>query len=113
VSVIRIDKDRALQLLREVVAGREDYVYPGSDCRYVDGDACGCLIGHALFHAGASMDQLLALDAWADGDTSIGHVSPDWLDLTDEARSVFTVAQEVQDGSHRWGWALEQAEVAA
>lgn len=117
-DVIRIDKDRALQLLREVVQGREDFVYEappdGSDrprCVYADGDCPSCVVGHAMSWAGATPEQVRQMDEAKDGGIDLLKVP--WLDLNDEARAVFFAAQQLQDNGKTWGAALAAAEAVA
>lgn len=109
---IHIDGERALRLLRQVVAGNEDYVYEGPDPwtrQYAHGDDCGCLIGHVLRSAGATMDQLRALDSgrWV---KPVGVLDVSWLSLTDLARCLLGLAQRRQDNGHPWGEVLADAE---
>jgi hypothetical protein len=118
-TVIEIDEARALELLREVVAeAGEDFVYkinldPDATCLYVKGGCPDCMIARALAKAGATIKQLESFDSLNESrDTSIDTVAPraDWLQLTDEALKVFTVAQQNQDTCETWGDALRAAE---
>jgi hypothetical protein len=119
-TVIEIDKARALELLREVVAeAGEDFTYVpdahrlNTTCTYVKNNCPDCMIGRALAKAGATIEQLATLDDLnEDRDNSIDTVGPraDWLQLTDEALKVFTDAQWNQDLGKTWGDALRAAE---
>jgi hypothetical protein len=112
-DVIRIDKDRALELLRQVVEGREDFVYPSLvtvDCVYAHRGKPSCIVGHALVLAGATVKRLAELDGLDDG--GIRNVEVEWLALTDEAAQAFGEAQDVQDTGFTWGQALNAAVAA-
>lgn len=121
---VRINADRAIELLREAVTERgNDFVYspPGRTtvCKYVhvDGeDVAGCGVGLALHKGGVSLDVLKTLDgigassgisAWGvnnklrDGD----------VELTEDAASVLRSFQTRQDMRESWGVALRAAEI--
>jgi hypothetical protein len=117
---ILIDKDRAIELLKIVVEGKRDFVYKADergddgeayvDCKYVDDEGCpSCLIAHALHEAGATDAQLAEMDA-AEDDSGIMRVPlPDGLELTNNARDVFGIAQSSQDFGRPWGLCLDEA----
>ncbi len=113
----QITKDRALELLREIVAEYgEDWVYAsrddGTTCTYTRQGQPSCLIGHVLHRAGVPIEHLATLDR---GDTpSIGTTTVDWgIEITPDARRVLGVAQHAQDDGSSWGTALAMAEEAA
>jgi hypothetical protein len=120
----RITARRAIELLREVVAGREDYVYRSPEgydaesekynCQYWHGndDCPGCLIGAALHQAGVSAANLLALPQNRISATDVLLALQDLagVTLTDDARDIFQMAQSAQDLGSPWGDALRRAE---
>ncbi|MGW3992207.1 hypothetical protein ACWEF6_01845 [Amycolatopsis sp. NPDC004772] len=112
-----IDKPKAIELLERAVAEKgADYVDPGSQwgkggCRYVREDACGCIVGHAYFYAGATLEQLKGMDNHPD-DPGVATLAYDELlpvETTPDAVSAFEVAQRSQDRGESWGTALEKA----
>jgi hypothetical protein len=106
-----IDGARALQLLREVVAERPDYVYqkPGRYCVYAVGDQPSCIVGHVLARAGFPVDQLAGVQGNV---TVLVQDHPGWLGR--DARSILAAAQHVQDpGEETWSAALAAAELKA
>jgi hypothetical protein len=119
---LHIDGQRALELLREVVAEHgTETVYQqvpvmGSDgserlmCVYAHDGQPSCLIGHALHRAGVTVDELAALQGVAD---ELDDVLPARVDLDPLAESVFYAAQFLQDDGSPWGEALTAAEEAA
>lgn len=110
----------AITKLREVVAGKEDFVYwdefPAEDngagaCHY-EVDGCpACLVGRALHSLGATVDQLKDLDGRYG--TVIDKVTAPWLHINDNARQILKAAQRSQDSGGRWGLALYDAEITA
>jgi hypothetical protein len=112
--VIEIDGPKALDLMAEVVAGREDYVYEraGGFCVYAANGQPSCLVGQALARAGVTVAMLEEMDSKFE--TDIQHVrEPEGLTLDDEARDFFGVAQRRQDDGEPWGKALADAEAEA
>lgn len=115
-----IDKPKAIELLERAVAEKgADYVDPGSQfgrggCRYVRDDACGCIVGHAYFYAGATIDELKEMDANPDdpGVDSLAWAEELPIETADEAVRAFSVAQVAQDRGKTWGEALEAAKTA-
>lgn len=118
-----VDKRRALELLIDVVeAYGENTTYetvpltlggtrvPGSGnaCRYQYLGHPSCLIGHALFRAGATMTSLEMLDRHGASARAIPDRAYN-LDVSEDASRVFQAAQNVQDGGDTWGAALENA----
>ncbi|MFJ8818180.1 hypothetical protein [Amycolatopsis thermoflava] len=117
---IVIDVDRALQLLREVVAERgADTVYqpvrlgasrpdraPLPNCVYAHNGAPSCLVGHALHRAGVPVEDLAKMTG------QIDELSwwPESLDVGSDAVEVFLAAQYAQDEGSPWGDALAAAE---
>ena len=120
---IELTPRRALELMREVVAEYgADHVYvdpngrtadglDGVTCVYVDWKASrpSCLVGHALFRAGVTVEQLAELDYAEDG-SDINGVYSDAFELVDGAELVFSAAQMAQDKGQTWGTALARAE---
>lgn len=110
---------RAIELLREVVAGKEDFVYEAPDpelklCVYTYGGACSCLVGHALLKAGYDIEQIRALDVVRDGlPTGAGDIPNHLPDVTHAAADIFDAAQAVQDNGQTWRNALDSAESVA
>ena len=122
-ETITIDGPRALELLREVVKGKEDYVYVNAigeqaddtgniTCSYSHGPQPGCVVGHVLYSAGATIDQLIQLDHFT-GSGSIEFATAEALDISREARVLLAAAQYAQDTGLTWGTALATAERAA
>lgn len=122
---IELTPERALELLREVVAEYgEDHVYAdptgvqadaGSSafCKYVDEDneRPSCLVGHVLFRAGVTISQLLDMDN--SEDPAIGDVETDAFTMSPAARAVLRAAQRAQDCGSTWGAALAAAQRVA
>lgn len=124
-ETIHIDKDRALELLRQAVSGREDYVYsnPGYDsndrpsstnikCAYAHGDQPGCLVGHVLRLVGVPMDVIRRLDGIGDA-AEIFEVSNSLAEhatAEQDAVEALCRAQSAQDGGATWGDSLRAAE---
>lgn len=119
---IELTPERALELMREVVAEYgEDYVYADTSgvqadgnssafCVYADAEEeCpSCLVGHALFRAGVTIAELVELDE--SSDPSIKHAYSPAFTLKGGSREVFAAAQEAQDNGAAWGVALAEAE---
>lgn len=100
---------KAVALLEEVAAGREDYIYDQSYVNRV-GTAPGCIVGHVLHRLGMTPNELKALDR-------IGVITdiPDDLlpaRLTPRARGVLRIAQRRQDDGCSWGNAAAAAKNA-
>jgi hypothetical protein len=114
-----VDERRALDLLRQAVAGRENFVYRpvddglglGRACRYEHAGAPSCLVGQVLALTGVTVAQLRELDHLDEGD--VASLEVPWLDLTSGARRVLQAAQAAQDHGTTWGQALELATEAA
>lgn len=131
-DTIEIDGTKALSLLREVIAGNEDFCYETKKktvtedgygeydtylCLYAHEGKPDCVVGRALHKAGVTVEQLEAMDnigATYDGfPTGIGVVAmPENVNLTEQGREVFKAAQEWQDAGFKWGEALSFAEKA-
>lgn len=126
---ITIDKDRALELLREAVNERgADYVYTDEygdldgRCFYVERDeqgnkVPGCIVALALNKAGVTIDQLLTL-----GDSGEVHGASSTAselcqtlntegvaEIDRNALTLFGLAQSKQDRGDTWGDALQSA----
>lgn len=118
---MNIDANQAIQLLRDSVAGREDFIYKSPDgltaddqgyhCEYAHDDCPGCLIGVALHKAGVTVDQLAKLPAnYINNKDVKKKLAAFGCTMTDEAQEVFRGAQSRQDSGHTWGDALAYAE---
>lgn len=124
-----IDKDRAIKSLRETIGKLPDYVYldDHDNCVYADygRDDDGfenpesipdipplgpsCAVGQALFHEGAPLSLLAAMDDGVYGPITMFHEK---LPLTHGAVVVYAAAQGAQDDGGNWEQALEMAELA-
>jgi hypothetical protein len=115
-----IDMGTALDLLSAAVRRRgADFVYQPVwveeprylTCRYADGGAPDCIVGHALAYAGIDVAVLEAMcddgvaDLYADGRFP--------CPITLGALAVFRAAQQSQDRGCPWGEVLEHALNAA
>jgi hypothetical protein len=118
-----ITAKKAIEALREIVSGRENYVDPGSiagKCRYAIFDegenrvVPSCIVGTALHSRGVPAGVLASMNSV--GGVDEVHANADEFDthfvLTAEAAEVFERAQAAQDSGLRWGEALEAAEEA-
>ena len=110
---------RALELLQEVIAEfGEDYVYPQfepeaagdrgavMECFYVRDDAPSCIVGHVLYRAGVTLDELRAVEGW----TPVDQQAPQfgiWADIL--ACGLLADVQDEQDSGRSWGEALAEA----
>jgi len=113
-----INAAKAVELLEQVVKGKENFVYALDSCVYIDDGECSCLVGHALVAHGVGHDFF---DQLFDGNNelSINYASVSHLAdagflpfVTPRAQIVFEVAQNVQDDAKPWGEALERAKRA-
>lgn len=113
--MIEVSDEDVLETLREVVAGREEFVYetPGNDgrCYYVhysaDGNkAPGCLVGHVLHRLGGSLTGMES----AEFEEPSGASSAAGIQLTYRSELALAMAQEAQDSGLPWGEALSEAE---
>jgi hypothetical protein len=109
-----IDKAKALQLISKAVdQNGADYVDPyaaeGAGCFYASGGQPSCIVGTAYALAGATIEQVVAMDSQYGGviDTMPEHVIP--IETTPGAIEVFAVAQTAQDNGQTWGDALRAA----
>lgn len=101
---IELTPERALELLREVVAEHGEDTTAG--CMYVDEGVPHCIAGEAYFRAGVTAAQLLA----AEGSNAD---SPKFIldfGVPRQAAEVVACAQSVQDNGDTWGEALAAAE---
>lgn len=132
-KVGEVTYERALETLREVVAGREDYVYPYSngetnyDCKYFedvievahggfyedfeypdhpDRGAPSCIVGHVLHRWGVTLNDVEGMNS--DGVHGIGLLFADA-----KAEQLLMRAQTLQDLGDTWGDALYEAIIAA
>lgn len=117
---IELNRREAIEALREIATGKEDYVYvdpsPATvpvvgyvNCHYAHGDEPGCLIGHALAAQGVPIERLQHFDESAN--TVAGLVERGELSFSDEAvLFAWGRAQSAQDTGRSWGAAIEEAE---
>lgn len=101
---------RAMELLREVVAERPDYVDPNASrggCMYLEYDSDGgpvapsCIVGHVLYRHGWTLDNLWSREI----------TNPSQFEEIDvRAAMRLSVAQEAQDEGRTWATALMMAE---
>lgn len=107
-----LNEHMAIHLLREVVKGKEEFVYNPSyrTCRYAEDGKPSCIVGQVAHLAGVDIETLNewdvslgALAAWPDGETS-------WF--SPRAHRVLAAAQREQDtAGTTWGQALAQADL--
>lgn len=105
-AIPTMDKARALELLREVVA--ESGAGKTASCVYT-----ACIVGAVLRKHGVGLDLLGEMDEADDAVIDSPDVWPLTSFLQDDARRVLRAAQRVQDQSYPWGDALTAAEIAA
>jgi hypothetical protein len=118
-----IDGARALQLLREVVAERPDYVYrppnAASDdamepCVYQHGGQPSCVVGHVLVRAGRPITALTVLDDEGVSASMLnsfdGTIEEIAADILREAQRIQDRAWFRHDDTATWGAALASAE---
>lgn len=101
--------------VKKVAAEHPDYVYekPADGCAYeVDGKP-SCLVGHAMFRLGMSLDLIRRCDSAG----AIGHVLDEFYGEFDESgddegvcRALLGWTQAVQDSGKPWGEAVSEAE---
>lgn len=120
---IKIDKDRALELLEAAVEERSaNYIYEipkdaGGKCVYQSEGVPSCGVGLALSKAGVSISALAALDhsPSLDAPVSIGTnsarliLAAHGVKLTPQASLVLDAFQGRQDSRSTWGDALSDA----
>lgn len=125
-TVEKLTADRAIELLREVVAeAGGDFVYKNEEgyrniCWYWHSGAGkpGCVVGRVLHRHGWSQADLVKIEGLAIevaentheelGD-SLGFIHGN---VTEDAQRVLRVAQMAQDDGSPWGEALAKAELA-
>jgi hypothetical protein len=118
---MNITADKAIELLREAVAGKEDFVYQSPDgddasnpnfyCEYAKDGCPDCLIGVCLHNAGVSVEQLEHLPANRVYDQEVRALLAGYgYPLEPPAVEVFGAAQAMQDSGKPWGEALADAE---
>lgn len=99
---IKVSEEVVISTLREVAAGRPDYVYErpegGSYCLYVHGDQPGCIVGHVLNRLGVPLAELEKREG-----RGAFVVAAEFLHTTGFAREVLDVAQALQDRGRTWG----------
>jgi hypothetical protein len=112
VTAAQLDHHEAIRLLREVVAGREDFVYRppvfGEGCVYRNEDGQpSCLVGHVLYRWNPTV---VPVEENVIGDLDLADDG-----VTEDAVQVLAAAQDVQDHGEpedTWGRALAAAEIA-
>lgn len=113
-----------LSTLREVVQGKEDYLYQapdhqrtgGNTCFYVHRDAVtdektpGCLVGHVLNRLGVPLSELAKCEGTR-ASIVIEHLQNEEQNPVNAyIRRTLDKAQQIQDNSGTWGEALREAE---
>lgn len=117
--VVKTARD-AIEALRQVIAGRDDFVYDSGAV----GDMClnfalasdgsyqpSCVVGHVAALWGLEPEFWSrcgtgSVNTLFDGLAIRGH----WLRINNGAKAILTVAQVAQDDRHTWGYALARAE---
>jgi hypothetical protein len=107
--------------LREIIKGREDYVYEAPEngtCVYFDFDdgEPSCLVGHWLFMHGITNSYFrknsIALSSTVKELFRLSpHLMP--MEVDERAYRLLLVAQQQQDQHRPWGYALDYAAVYA
>lgn len=102
--------------LREIIKGREDYVYEAPEngtCVYFDFDgAPSCLVGHWLAMHGVTStffhDNGISLSSTV---KQLFGLCPQLMlmDLDEDAYHLLLVAQQQQDTARPWGYAVDYA----
>lgn len=122
VTTVVIDKERALELLTQVVdaEGPEFIYWPskreegGTSCKYVKGNEPDCGVGRALALAGVPIKTLIQADNRDLGSGVNALHRTGWLEehgvsLTPGAARVFVGFQVMQDAKTPWGESLDYA----
>lgn len=111
---IRIDKKKALSLLRQAVKRKgSDYVHSGMCVYFNLSTGNRCMVGEAFSIAGVSDDDLGHLyGAVTALRTPYGAPAEGIVYLTSGAVEAFRLAQYEQDTGHTWGEALSRAKLA-
>lgn len=129
-----IDLRRARELVIDVAEGREDFRYerrrlvlPEGEfddshqvvqvCDYVRDDRPSCIVGHVLFRAGVTVEQLKAIDTDEQGSgvgaellASKNPMSRGvTFDVTAEAAKFLGKVQNAQDFGDTWGECADMA----
>lgn len=110
--------DMALEALNAAVDEKgSDYVYKGvgSICTYAAFDEPSCIVGNALHRLGVSIPTLVKMDQCSFGGSVI--TSPKVLEvledsgfaLDDDAVTLLSAAQSLQDDNVPWGVAVRAA----
>lgn len=106
-TIPELTGERALELLREVVAERPNRVV--KKCTYVHAGRPQCLVGAVLHRHGVPLDVL----ADCEGILADGLATDAGLPLSPSAARILDIAQVVQDGRRPWREALTAAEKRA
>lgn len=113
---IRINTEAAIMLLKEQVRKKGfGHVYKplkGGACVYQHHDKPSCLIGHALYEAGAPIEALKGLDLCVpiiDSQDALDFLSGHGVVIDPEAAKIFAIAQIAQDTFTAWGVAVDYA----
>lgn len=114
--MITFDLETAEILLKEVVAGKEDFVYEkprnSSYCKYSEGENCdGCGIGQVFRKLGVTEEQLEYLDGC--GTVNSFRSDNEVVVFADPSVRVFLAGfQYSQDRKKTWGESLDDAYIA-
>lgn len=115
--MIKVSAERVIEVLREVVAERPDYVYSapegrrahGATCFYVHGEGTdavpGCVVGVVLNRLGVPLEDL----AEYEGDTA-QHMATRFLTTPLSAADVLRRVQIEQDQGASWATALSHSD---
>jgi hypothetical protein len=112
--MITVSGERVIEVLREVVAERPDYVYAAPigvvtesspTCFYVHGEGadavCGCVVGAVLNRLGVPLETLAQHEG-----TPAQHVAETLLETDSDVISMLRRVQVAQDHGASWGDAL-------
>lgn len=99
-----VDRDEAVQLVREVIAEKGEETRAGCTYAYPDGTPC-CIVGHVLYRLGEDIAALP--DIRIGSKPSLMHIKS--VDFTHAALAFLTHLQDEQDAGENWGTALESA----
>lgn len=103
-----IDANTALELLKAAV---EEY---GEDhkvehCKYVANEKPYCIVGVALAHNGATLDEIEGPDGEFSNGATISNRRDLFDSIDEDARVIFNAAQTSQDMENTWLAALDEA----
>lgn len=103
-----IDANTALELLKAAV---EEYGedYRVDRCKYVVNEKPYCIVGVALAHNGATLDEIVGPDGEFSNNATISNRRDLFDSIDEDARVIFNVAQTSQDMENTWLVALDDA----